>query len=151
MRVVIQRVSEACVEINNRVRSSIGMGLLVFLGVEEGDTVEDIVHLAYKIARLRIFSDADGKMNLSVDDVNGQVMVISQFTLLASTAKGHRPSFTRAARPEFGRMMYEMFVKQLEKELNIRVATGEFGADMKVSLVNDGPVTIIMDSRQKDL
>lgn len=150
MRVVIQRVSEACVEINNRVRSSIGMGLLVLLGVEEGDTVEDIVHLAYKIARLRIFSDAEGKMNLSLDDVNGQVMVVSQFTLLASTVKGHRPSFTRAASPEFGRMMYDMFVKQLEKELNIRVATGEFGADMKVSLINDGPVTIIMDSRQKD-
>lgn len=151
MRAVVQRVSEACVEINHRVRSSIGTGLLVLLGVEEGDTLEDAVHLAYKIARMRIFNDAEGKMNLSVDDVNGQVMVVSQFTLLASTVKGHRPSFVRAARPEFGRMMYDMFVRQMEKELNIRVATGAFGADMKVHLVNDGPVTILLDSRRKDL
>lgn len=122
------------------------------LGVEDADTVDDIQYLTYKLTRLRIFNDEEGKMNLPITDLVGaKVMVISQFTLFASTQKGNRPSFTRAARPEFARMMYEMFVLQLEKELSTPVATGIFGADMKVSLVNDGPVTIIMDSQNKDL
>lgn len=147
MRVVIQRVSEASVKIDGKVKSKIGRGLVILLGIEEEDTVDDIQKLTYKINRLRIFGDAEGKMNLSITDIMGQVMVISQFTLFASTKKGSRPSFIKAAKPEFARMLYEMFVMQIEKELSTKVATGEFGADMKVSLTNDGPVTIMIDSK----
>lgn len=147
MRVVIQRVSEASVKIDGKVKSKIGKGLLIFLGIEDNDGVEDITKLTYKITRLRIFSDEAGKMNLPITDVLGKVMVVSQFTLHASTIKGSRPSFIKAAKPEFARMLYEMFVKQLEKELSIIIATGEFGADMKISLTNDGPVTIIIDTK----
>jgi len=147
MRVVIQRVSEASVKIDGKVKAKIGKGLLIFLGIEDSDGIEDITKLTYKITRLRIFSDEAGKMNLPITDVLGKVLVVSQFTLHASTIKGSRPSFIRAAKPEFARMLYEMFVKQLEKELSIKVGTGEFGADMKISLTNDGPVTIIIDTK----
>lgn len=147
MRVVIQRVSEASVKIDGKVKAKIGKGLLIFLGIEDSDGIEDITKLTYKITRLRIFSDEAGKMNLPITDVMGKVLVVSQFTLHASTIKGSRPSFIRAAKPEFARMLYEMFVKQLEKELSIKAATGEFGADMKISLTNDGPVTIIIDTK----
>jgi D-tyrosyl-tRNA(Tyr) deacylase len=147
MRVVIQRVSEASVKIDGKVKAKIGKGLLIFLGIEDSDGIEDITKLTYKITRLRIFADEAGKMNLPITDIMGKVMVVSQFTLHASTVKGSRPSFIRAAKPEFARMLYEMFVKQLEKELSIKVATGEFGADMKISLTNDGPVTIIIDTK----
>lgn len=147
MRVVIQRVSEASVKIDGKVKGKIGRGFVILLGIEAEDTVDDIQKLTYKINRLRVFEDEEGKMNLSITDIMGQVMVISQFTLFASTKKGSRPSFIRAAKPEFARMLYEMFILQLEKELSTKVATGEFGADMKVSLVNDGPVTILIDTK----
>lgn len=147
MRVVIQRVSEASVKIDGKVKAKIGRGFVILLGVETEDTVDDIQKLTYKINRLRVFGDEEGKMNLSITDIMGQIMVISQFTLFASTKKGSRPSFTQAAKPEFARMLYEMFILQLEKELSTKVATGEFGADMKVSLVNDGPVTILIDTK----
>lgn len=150
MRILIQRVKEASVSIDGKIKSKIGAGLLILAGVEADDTIDDILYLTYKITRLRIFSDENGKMNLPITDTMGKVMVISQFTLFASTQKGNRPSYTRAAAPEFARMMYEFFVKQLEKELSIKIATGTFGADMKVALVNDGPVTIWMDSKNKD-
>lgn len=147
MRAVIQRVSEASVKIDGKVKGKIGQGMVILLGIEEGDTVDDITKLTYKITRLRIFADEEGKMNLSLTDIMGKAMVISQFTLFASTKKGSRPSFTRAAKPEFARMLYEMFVMQLEKEISAKVVTGEFAADMKVSLTNDGPVTILIDTR----
>jgi len=152
MRIVIQRVSEASVTIEGKVKDKIGRGLVILLGVEDADTMEDIHYLTYKLTRLRIFSDEEGKMNLPITDLTGaRVMVISQFTLFAGTKKGNRPSYTRAARPEFAKMMYEIFVRQMEKELSTKVASGIFGADMKVALVNDGPVTIMMDSKDKDL
>lgn len=147
MRVTIQRVKRAQVRINGKIKDKIGEGLLIFVGVEDSDTLEDITRLTYKITRLRIFPDKNGKMNLSLWDTDYRAMVISQFTLFASTKKGSRPSFINAGKPEFSRMMYEMFCLQLEKELNSRVATGEFGANMEVSLVNDGPVTINIDTK----
>jgi len=151
MRIVIQRVSEASVTIGNVEKSRIGNGLLILMGVEAEDTLEDVQYLVVKAARLRIFSDDNGKMNLSLADVIGaKVLVISQFTLFASTKKGNRPSFIRAAQPGFAKMMYEMFCLELEKECGSKVLTGEFGADMKVMLVNDGPVTIIVDSKNKE-
>lgn len=138
--------------IEGKVHGKIGRGLVILLGVEDADTVDDIQYLTYKITRLRIFGDDEGKMNLPITDLVGaRVMVISQFTLFASTKKGNRPSYTRAGQPEFAKMMYEMFVLQLGKELSSPIATGVFGADMKVALVNDGPVTILMDSQNKDL
>lgn len=152
MRLVIQRVSDASVSVEGQVKGKIGKGMVILLGIEDADTIDDMLYLTYKLTRLRIFSDDDGRMNLPITDVLGaKVMVISQFTLFASTKKGNRPSYTRAARPEFAKMMYELFVKQLEKELSTPVATGVFGADMKVSLVNDGPVTILMDTANKEL
>lgn len=152
MRLLIQRVSEASVSIEGQVKDKIGKGMVLLLGVEDADTIDDMLYLTYKLTRLRIFNDENGKMNLPVTDVLGaKVMVISQFTLFANTKKGNRPSYTRAARPEFAKMMYELFVKQLEKELSMKIATGVFGADMKVALVNDGPVTIFMDTANKDL
>jgi D-tyrosyl-tRNA(Tyr) deacylase len=150
MRAVIQRVTQASVTIGGSTVSAIGQGLLVLLGIEDPDTGEDIEWLVKKIAQLRIFGDADGLMNLSVQDVGGSVIVVSQFTLHASTKKGNRPSFIRAARPEVAVPLYEQFVAALRQTAGLPVLTGEFGADMQVALVNDGPVTILMDSKSKE-
>jgi len=150
MRAVIQRVTEASVTIDGRVKSSIGRGLLVLLAVEDADTAEDIEWLSGKIARLRVFDDAAGVMNLSVTEAPGELLVVSQFTLFASTRKGNRPSYTRSSRPEVAVPLYEQFLRSLETTLGKPVATGEFGADMKVALLNDGPVTIIIDSKLKE-
>lgn len=150
MRVVIQRVSEASVTVDKKIVGQINHGLLILLGVEPIDTLEDIDWLCKKITGLRIFDDADGVMNLSVQDVSGELLVVSQFTLFASTKKGNRPSYLRAAKPDISVPMYEKFVDTLSLMSGKKVATGEFGADMKVRLLNDGPVTIIIDSRQKE-
>jgi D-tyrosyl-tRNA(Tyr) deacylase len=150
MRVVIQRVSSAALSIDNSCKSKIGKGLLVLLGIEDADTDEDITWLCGKINRLRIFSDADGVMNLSVNDVSGEVLVVSQFTLHASTKKGNRPSYIKAAKPETAIPLYTRFIQQMQLELGKPIATGEFGADMQISLVNDGPVTIIIDTKNKE-
>ncbi len=149
MKIVIQRVAHASVVIDGMTKSEIGQGLLILLGIEEADTTEDIDWLTHKIAHLRIFNDEHGVMNLSVSDVNGEVIVVSQFTLHASTKKGHRPSYIKAARPETAIPLYEAFLQKLETVLNKRIGSGSFGADMKVSLLNDGPVTIIIDSKDK--
>ena len=150
MKVVIQRVSEASVTIDGIVKSSISKGYMALLGIEETDSSEDIDWLSKKIVGLRIFSDAEGKMNLDIKEVNGDVLLISQFTLHAQTKKGNRPSYIKAARPEQAIPLYEQFIKQLGFELGKPIFTGEFGADMKVALVNDGPVTIIIDSKNKE-
>jgi D-aminoacyl-tRNA deacylase len=150
MRAVIQRVSRASVTINGQVKSRIGKGLLILLGIEEIDSQEDIEWLSGKISRLRIFDDPEGVMNLSVVEINSECLVVSQFTLHASTKKGNRPSYIRAARPETAIPFYEMFIEQLSQDVGRMVETGEFGAMMDVELVNDGPVTIIIDSRQKE-
>lgn len=150
MRAVIQRVARASVTIDGKIKSSIANGLLVFLGIEDSDTDEDIEWLSVKISNLRIFNDAQGKMNLSLKEVNGDALVVSQFTLHASTKKGNRPSFIRAAKPETAIPLYEKFIRQMESDLNKKIFTGEFGADMKVELLNDGPVTIIIDTKQKE-
>lgn len=151
MRAVIQRVSEASVTIDGGVKGAIGRGFVVLLGIEDGDSgEEDSAWLVGKIARLRVFEDDDGHMNLSLADVAGEVLLISQFTLHASTKKGNRPSFLRAARPEVAVPLYEDFIARLEKEIGKEVVTGEFGADMKVALINDGPVTICMDTKNRE-
>ena len=150
MRAVIQRVSFASVSIDNTDKARMGNGLLILLGIEEADTIEDLEWLSGKIARLRIFRDDNGIMNLSLKDVDGQSMVISQFTLHASTRKGNRPSFIRAARPETAIPLYEQFVKQLEHDIGREVLSGEFGAYMQVELLNDGPVTIIIDTKNRE-
>jgi len=150
MRVVIQRVSEAKVTIDQKQVAQIHAGLLILLGIETEDTQDDINWLVSKIANLRIFNDTAGVMNLSVKDTAGEVVVVSQFTLHASTKKGNRPSYINAARPEKAIPLYENFVNALETELDIKVQTGTFGADMKVLLVNDGPVTIIIDSKKRE-
>ena len=150
MRVVIQRVSEASMNINNEVYSSIGLGLVVLAGFEAGDGEKVIDRLSSKIVNMRIFSDAEGKMNLSVLDVDGEIMAVSQFTLHASTRKGNRPSFTRAAPPSISEPLYNTFVNRISQLLNKPVATGIFGADMKVALINDGPVTIVMDTEKPE-
>jgi len=150
MRVVIQRVLSTTLSINNICKSKIGKGLLVLLGIEDADTDEDIVWLCGKINRLRIFGDTNGVMNLSVNDVSGEVLVVSQFTLHASTKKGNRPSYIKAAKPEIAIPLYTRFIQQMELELGKPIATGEFGADMQISLVNDGPVTIIIDTKNKE-
>ncbi len=150
MRAVIQRVSEASVTIEGKVKSSIGTGLLILLGIEAVDTPADIEWLCNKISRLRIFPDEEGVMNRSVQDANGEIIVVSQFTLHASTKKGNRPSYLRAAKPEFSIPMYEAFVEKIKETSGLKVGTGEFGADMKVQLLNDGPVTIIIDTQQKE-
>lgn len=150
MRLLIQRVTEASVTIEGRVHSQIGKGLMVLVGIEEADTQEDIDWLTGKLLRLRIFDDEAGVMNLDVQQIEGEVMVVSQFTLHASTKKGNRPSYFRAAGEAISRPMYEKFVASVEQALGKKVATGEFGADMKVALVNDGPVTIWIDSRNKE-
>ena len=151
MRIVIQRVTQASVEINNQVKGQIGQGLLLLAGFTADDTEEDLKWMAGKVAQLRIFSDEQDKMNLSVQDVQGDVLVISQFTLYANTKKGNRPSYINAAPPAIAVPLYERFVGILEEALGKPVQTGEFGADMKVSLLNDGPVTIVMDTKNKDL
>lgn len=150
MRIVIQRVSEASVTISKEKVAEIDNGLLILIGIEESDTNEDINWLVGKISNLRIFPDENEVMNLSVKDVNGEIIVVSQFTLHASTKKGNRPSYIKAAKPDFAIPMYEKFVSQLEIELGKKIQTGQFGADMKVALVNDGPVTIIIDTKNKD-
>ena len=149
MKVIIQRVTHASVSIKNKLYSEIVAGLLIFLGVGHDDTQEDIDWLAPKIATLRIFSDSEGKMNLSLKDIDGEALVVSQFTLMASTKKGNRPSFIDAAKPDLAVPMYETFVQRLEKELGKPIQTGKFGADMKVELLNDGPVTIIINTKNK--
>jgi D-tyrosyl-tRNA(Tyr) deacylase len=150
MRIVIQRVSEAAVTIDGHIKSAIGKGLLVLVGIEDADGQDDINWLCNKIVNLRIFDDADGVPNISVKDMGGDILVISQFTLHASTKKGNRPSYIKASKPNIAIPLYEAFVKQLEQELGKPVGTGIFGADMKVGLLNDGPITIIIDSKNKD-
>lgn len=150
MRVLIQRASEASVTIDGSVHGEINRGLVIFLGIESEDTHEDIEWLVRKMTALRIFSDQDGKMNNSIADLNGEFLVISQFTLHASTKKGNRPSYIKAARPEVAIPLYEEFIRILRKESSLKVATGIFGADMKVQLINDGPVTIWIDSKMRE-
>lgn len=150
MRVVIQRVKHASVTIDGKIKSKINSGLLILLGIENADTQEDIEWLCNKINKLRIFGDEQGLMNLSIQDVGGAFLVISQFTLHASTKKGNRPSYIKAAKPDFAIPMYEQFVEYLKLISGLEVGTGEFGAYMKVELLNDGPVTIIMDSKNKE-
>jgi D-aminoacyl-tRNA deacylase len=148
MRVLLQRVKNASVEINNKPYSSIQQGLLIFLGIHHDDSIEDVDWLIKKILQLRIFSDVNAKMNLSIKDIEGSILVVSQFTLYASTKKGTRPSFTESAPPALALTLYNQFIKDLQ-QTNISVATGDFGADMQVSLCNDGPVTIWLDSKLK--
>ncbi|MEM9920653.1 MAG: D-aminoacyl-tRNA deacylase [Bacteroidota bacterium] len=150
MRVVIQRVKEASVTIEGNLQAEIDQGLLILLGIENADEETDIQWLCHKISNLRVFNDEKGVMNRSVKDIDGELLVVSQFTLHASTKKGNRPSYIRAARPEFAIPMYESFVKQLALTAARSVKTGQFGADMKVALLNDGPVTIIIDSKNKE-
>lgn len=150
MRVVIQRVSSSSVTIEGEVKGKINSGLMILAGFEETDNNEDIERLSSKIVNLRIFADAEGKMNLSIKEINGDILVISQFTLHALTKKGNRPSYIKAAKPEIAIPLYEKFIAQLEKDLEKKIQTGEFGADMKVELINDGPVTIIIDSKNKE-
>ncbi len=149
MRAVIQRVSEANVVIQQSIRASIGKGLLVLIGIEDADGDEDIGWLSGKIVNLRIFNDQNGVMNLSVKEDGGDILLVSQFTLQASTKKGNRPSYIGASKPEKAIPVYERMIGQLEKELGKKIYTGEFGADMKVSLLNDGPVTIVIDSKNR--
>ncbi len=150
MRAVIQRVSEAAVDVAGRRTGAIGRGLVVLLGVGQDDRPDDVAWLAGKIARLRIFADDAGLMNRSVVDLAGEVLVVSQFTLFAETAKGNRPSFVRAARPEHAQLLYEAFITAIAALIARPVATGEFGADMRLALVNDGPITIWIDSRARE-
>ena len=150
MRVVLQRVSSASVTVEDKIVAEIQKGLVVLVGIEDADTQEDIDWLVTKITQLRIFGDENGVMNLSVEEVKGDVLVVSQFTLHAATKKGNRPSYIKAARPEVAIPLYEKFVITLENKLGKKVPTGIFGADMKVALLNDGPVTIIMDSKNKE-
>ena len=150
MRIVIQRVSKSSVTIGSRVSGMIGRGLLVFLGIEPNDQQEDIEWLCNKLINLRIFNDNEGIMNYSVKDAGGEIMVVSQFTLHASTRKGNRPSYIRAAKPETAIPLYKNFILHLEQLLGKKIQTGQFGAMMEVSLVNDGPVTIIIDSKNKE-
>lgn len=150
MRAVIQRVSKASVTIDGKVNAQIGNGLLVLLGIEDADTSEDIEWLSGKIVNLRIFDDAAGIMNESVMDKKGDIILVSQFTLHASTKKGNRPSYIKASKPEIAVPLYEKMIKQLSSDLGKQIGTGIFGADMKVELLNDGPVTIVIDTKQKE-
>lgn len=149
MKVVIQRVSQASVTIEEIVKSEIEGGLLILLGIENEDTQEDIDWLSKKVANLRVFSDENGVMNLSLKQVDGEAIIVSQFTLQASTKKGNRPSYIKAAKPAVSIPLYNQFIEAFEKEIGKEVGTGEFGADMKVSLINKGPVTILMDSKNR--
>lgn len=150
MRIVIQRASEASVKVEGKIISSIKQGMLILVGIEDSDTDEDINWLTNKMVQLRIFDDENGVMNLSVKDIDGDIIIVSQFTLHSSTKKGNRPSYIRAARPEFAIPMYEKLIASVELALSKKVGTGKFGAMMEVSLVNDGPVTIIIDSKQRE-
>ena len=150
MKAVIQRVSKASVEVNNQCIAHVTTGLLVLVGIEDADNQEDINWLTSKIANLRIFSDANEVMNLSVKEIQGEIIVVSQFTLHASTKKGNRPSYIKASKPETAIPLYESFVKQMEVALGKKVQTGQFGADMKIALLNDGPVTLVIDTKNKE-
>ena len=150
MRAVIQRVSKASVTIDNKIYSQINNGLLVLLGIEDADTAEDIEWLSGKIVNLRVFNDENGVMNVSIKDINGDILVVSQFTLQASTKKGNRPSYIKASKPAFAIPMYEKFVQQLNNDLGKQVHTGVFAADMKVDLCNDGPVTLFIDTKNRE-
>lgn len=150
MRVIIQRTSSANVSINNSVHAEIGRGLLLLVGIEPTDTTSDLEWVCKKITAMRIFSDEEGRMNISIDEANGDILVISQFTLHASTKKGNRPSFIKAARPETAIPLYELFIASLQRTISGEVKSGVFGADMQVQLTNDGPVTIIIDSKIKE-
>ena len=150
MKAVIQRVSQASVTIDNEKVADIGLGLLILVGIEDADTTEDIDWLTAKNSQLRIFNDENGVMNKSVQDVNGDIIVVSQFTLHASTKKGNRPSYLKASKPDVAIPLYETFVNSMEKSIGKKVQTGQFGADMKVSFINDGPVTIIIDTKNKE-
>ncbi|WP_018108119.1 D-aminoacyl-tRNA deacylase [Bacteroides propionicifaciens] len=150
MRIVIQRVSESAVRIDNEIKAEITKGLLILLGIEDSDNQEDIEWLSNKIVNLRIFDDQDGVMNKSIQDIGGDILLISQFTLHASTKKGNRPSYIKAAKPDIAIPLYQAFIETIELKLGKPIGTGEFGADMKVSLVNDGPVTICMDTKNKE-
>ncbi len=150
MRAVIQRVTQASCTVDGSITGEIGIGFLVLLGIEDADTDEDLQWLAQKIASMRIFGDENGLMNKALADINGDILLISQFTLFAQTKKGNRPGFIRAARPDKAIPMYEAMIKELEKLTGKKVATGVFGADMKISLLNDGPVTIIMDTKDRE-
>lgn len=150
MRAIMQRVSEASVQINEEVFSHIKNGVLVLLGIEESDTQEDINWLVRKITNLRIFGDENGKMNFSLGDINGEVLVVSQFTLFASIKKGNRPSFIKSAKPDIAIPLYDDFIKKIQSEIHTTVKTGKFGADMKIELINDGPVTILLDSKNPE-
>lgn len=150
MKAIIQRVSESSVTINAKIVAQIQKGLLVLIGFEDSDTQEDILWLTSKIANLRIFGDENDVMNLSLKNVEGDMIIVSQFTLHASTKKGNRPSYIKAAKPEIAVPLYEAFIAQMETELGKKVQTGQFGADMKVALVNDGPVTIVIDTKKRE-
>jgi D-tyrosyl-tRNA(Tyr) deacylase len=150
MRAVLQRVTEASCKVDGEITGQIGAGLLVLLGIEDTDTDEDLNWLANKIAGMRVFGDENGLMNKALADINGDILLISQFTLFAQTKKGNRPSFIRAAKPDKAIPMYEQMIKTLENIIGKKIAAGIFGADMKISLLNDGPVTIVMDTRDRD-
>jgi len=150
MRIVIQRVSNGSVAVDGKVIGTIQKGLLVFVGIEDADTAEDVIWLSNKIVNLRIFDDERKVPNISVKDINGEILIVSQFTLQASTKKGNRPSYIKASKGETAIPIYEKLIKQLENDFGKKIETGMFGADMKVALVNDGPVTIIMDSKKKE-
>jgi D-tyrosyl-tRNA(Tyr) deacylase len=150
MKILIQRVSHASIEVEHTLHAQIKSGLLIFLGIEKDDDSSDVDYLVGKSAALRIFNDLDGKMNLSVQDVGGEALIISQFTLHASTKKGNRPSYVKAARPEHAIPLYEYFIQKMNLELPEKVKSGVFGADMKIQLLNDGPVTIMIDSKNKE-
>lgn len=150
MKILIQRVGHASIEVEHKMHAQIKSGLLIFLGIEKEDDSSDVDYLVGKSAALRIFNDLDGKMNLSVQDVGGEALIISQFTLHASTKKGNRPSYVKAARPEHAIPLYEYFIQKMNLELPEKVKSGVFGADMKIQLLNDGPVTIMIDSKNKE-
>ena len=150
MRIVIQRVREASVKVEDKIAGTIGWGLLVLVGIEDADTLEDIQWLSNKIIGLRIFNDADGVMNLGIKEMGGDILLVSQFTLHASTKKGNRPSYSKASKPDFAIPMYEKMIHQLQTDLGKPIQTGIFGADMQVQFLNDGPVTIIIDSKNKE-
>jgi D-aminoacyl-tRNA deacylase len=151
MKAVLQRVSQASVEINNKIVANIQKGLLILIGIEDADSQEDINWLTIKIANLRIFADENDVMNLSLKDIDGEIIIVSQFTLHALTKKGNRPSYIKAAKPEIAIPIYNKFITLMEQEIGKKVQTGQFGADMKVALINDGPVTIIIDTKNKEL
>ncbi len=150
MKILIQRVSHASIEVEDTMHAQIKSGLLIFLGIEKDDDSSDVDYLVGKSAALRIFNDPDGKMNLSIQDVGGEALIVSQFTLHASTKKGNRPSYVKAARPEHAIPLYEYFIQKMNLELPEKVKSGVFGADMKIQLLNDGPVTIMIDSKNKE-